>query len=120
ALWSSAFIVAGLVGVVLLLVSGVFLGTKGKALKQMLDAIAKNGADQPAPKLVAPPLVGALPLVNSGIALAVAVDMVTQPRSLPVPLGSVAIGIVLGAARSMRTSDLPASASVSGEPSSSN
>src|SRR5215831_16638484 len=103
ALWSSAFIIAGLVGVVLLLVSGVFLGTKGKAVKQMLEGIAKGGADLPAPRLVAPPLVAALPLVNSGIALAVAFDMVTKPTSLPVALGIVGVGIVLGAAISMRS-----------------
>jgi hypothetical protein len=120
ALWSSAFIIAGLVGVVLLLVSGVFLGTKGKAVKQMLEGIAKGGADLPAPRLVAPPLVAALPLVNSGIALAVAFDMVTKPTSLPVALGIVGIGIVLGAAISMRSpSEAPVAASTSREPSSS-
>ena len=35
--WSTGFVVAGLVGVVLLLAGGTFLGIKGKALKQMLE-----------------------------------------------------------------------------------
>jgi hypothetical protein len=100
--WSTGFVVAGLVGVVLLLVSGVFLGTKGKALKQMLEEMAKKGADQPAPRLVPPPVVAALPLINTGVALSVAFDMVTKPASIPVALGVVAIGIVLGAAGAMR------------------
>src|SRR5882757_6320315 len=60
---SSGFVAAGLAGVVLLLASGVFLAIKGKALKQVLEGIAKNGADLPAPKLVPPPLVAALPAI---------------------------------------------------------
>src|SRR6476646_5474321 len=35
-IWSTGFVVAGLVGVALLLMSGVFLSTKAKALKQVL------------------------------------------------------------------------------------
>ena len=104
---STGFVVAGLVGAGLLLVSGVFLGTKGKALKQILDEMAKHGADQPAPKLVPPPLVAALPAINTGIALSVAFDMVTKPASIHVALGVLAIGIVLSAAASMRHSRVP-------------
>jgi hypothetical protein len=104
---STGFVVAGLVGAGLLLVSGVFLGTKGKALKQILDEMAKQGADQPAPKLVSPPLVAALPVINTGIALTVAFDMVTKPASIPVALGVLAIGIVLSVAASMRHSQGP-------------
>ena len=100
--WSSGFVVAGLVGVTLLLVSGVFLSTKGRALKHMLDEMAKRGADQPAPKLVPPALVAALPLINTGISLSVVFDMVTKPSSIPVALSVVAIGIALGAAGRMR------------------
>jgi hypothetical protein len=100
--WSTGFVVAGLVGVALLLVSGVFLATKGKALKQMLEGLAKNGGNQPAPKLVAPPLLAALPFINTFIALGVALDMVTKPASIPVALSVVAIAIVLGAAVGLR------------------
>src|SRR5437879_4898638 len=99
---SSGFVAAGLVGVVLLLASGVFLAIKGKALKQVLEGIAKNGADLPAPKLVPPPFVAALPVINTGIALGVAFDMVTKPASIPVALGIVGVGIALGAATAMR------------------
>jgi hypothetical protein len=100
--WSTGFVVAGLVGVALLLVSGVTLAIKGKALGQMLEEMAKRGADQPAPKLVPPPLIAALPMINTGIALSVAFDMVTKPTSIPVALSVMAIGIVLGAALAPR------------------
>src|SRR5919112_3075241 len=49
--WTTGFIFAGLVGVVLLLASGTYLGIKGKALKLVLEDLAASGADQPAPKL---------------------------------------------------------------------
>ncbi|HXT14694.1 MAG TPA: hypothetical protein VN706_03645 [Gemmatimonadaceae bacterium] len=100
--WSSGFIVAGLVGATLLLASGVFLGIKGRALKHVLDEMAKGGMDKPAPKLVPPPLIAALPAINTGIALAVVFDMVTKPASVPVALAIVAVGIALGAASGMR------------------
>jgi hypothetical protein len=101
-IWSSGFVVAGLVGVALLLISGVYLSTKAKALKAVLDEIAKRGADQPAPALAPPPFVAALPVINTGIALSVVFDMVTKPTSLPIALGIVAIGIVIAAAGAMR------------------
>ena len=94
--WSTGFILAGLVGVVLLFASGTYLGIKGGALKAVLEGIAAKGADQPAPKLAPPPLVVLLPTVNSGIALAVAFDMVMKTESVPISLGVIAVGIVLG------------------------
>ena len=102
ATWSTGFVVAGLVGVTLLLVSGVFLATKAKALKQVLEEMAKRGADQPAPRLVPPRLVAALPAINTGIALSVVFDMVTKPVSIPVALTVLAVGIVISAAGAMR------------------
>jgi len=100
--WSTGFVVGGLLGVLLLLVSGVFLGTKGKALKQVLEGMAKNGANQPAPKLVPPPFIAAMPFINSGIALGVAFDMVTKPVSIPIAVSAIVAGIVLGAVLGMR------------------
>ena len=94
---STGFIVAGMLGVVLLFASGTFLGIKGGALKGVLEQMASKGADQPAPKLVPPAAVVLLPTVNTGIALAVAFVMVTKPTSIPIALGIVAVGIVLGA-----------------------
>jgi len=96
-IWSTGFIVAGLVGVLLLLMSGVFLATKGRALKQRLEGMAKAGGDQPMPALVPPALVAMLPTVNTGIALSVVFDMVMKPASVSAALGIIAIGIVLGA-----------------------
>lgn len=96
--WSSGFVVAGFAGVALLLLSSVYLGVKGAALRRMLEAAAARGADHLAPALVPPTLVAVLPPVNSAIALAVAFDMVTKPASIGVALGVVALGVVLGAA----------------------
>src|ERR1700743_3430937 len=65
--WGSGFVVAGLTGVVFLFASGTFLGLKGKALGEFLETIAARGVDQPAPRLVPPPMVATLPTVNTGI-----------------------------------------------------
>ena len=108
AVWRSGFVVAGLTGVVLLLVIGGFLGAKGKAVQQRLEQLAARNPDQPAPKFVPPPIVAALPMINTGIALSVAFDMVTKPASVPAALGIVAIGIVLGAATGLRRPALAA------------
>ena len=106
--WSSGFVVAGLVGVALLLGFGAFLGNKAKGLQQVLQNIAKNGIDLPAPKLAPPPLVTILPVVNTVIALSVAFDMVTKPASIPVALTIVAIGPLVGVAAAMRRRPAPA------------
>lgn len=96
--WTMGYIVAGLVGVALLLASGTYLGIKGKAFAEVLDKLAASGADREPPPLVPPPLVVALPVINTGIALAVAFDMVTKPSSVAVALGVVAVGIAIPAA----------------------
>ena len=90
--WSNGFVVAGLVGVVSLFASGAFLGSKAKLLKNVLEAVAKEGSDRPAPRLVPPRLVIILPLVNTGIALSVAFDMVIKPTSVPGALGILGVG----------------------------
>ncbi len=94
---STGFVVAGMVGVALLLVNSVYLGTKGKTFGQMLDALAARGENNPPPVFVPPALVATLPVVNTGIALSVAFDMVTKPASIPLALGIVGLGIGLGA-----------------------
>ena len=94
---SSAFVVAGVLAIVWLFASGTFLGIKGGALKGVLEGIvAANGADHPAPKMAPPVAIVLLPTINTGVALAVALDMVVKPASLPVALGIVAVGVVLG------------------------
>jgi len=100
--WGSGFVVAGLTGVVLLLASGVFLALKGRSLQRALESIAQRGLDQPAPTLVAPPIVAALPAINTGIALGVVFDMVTKPASVPFALMVVVFGILLGATAYLR------------------
>lgn len=91
--WSAGFVVAGLVGVTLLLGSGTYLGIKAKGLKQVLAGMASKAPDAPAPRLAPPPLVAMLPLVNTGLALSVVFDMVTKPASISVALAVIAIGI---------------------------
>lgn len=105
--WSSGFVVAGLVGVGLLLASGTFLGIKGRALTQVLETIAEAGMDRPAPKLVPPPLVAALPGANTGVALGVVFDMVTKPTSIPIALTVIVIGAALTTAIAMRGRTAP-------------
>jgi len=118
-LWSSGFLVAGLVGVALLFASGTFLGIKGNALKQILEQAAKQGSERAAPKLVPPPLVVMLPVVNTGIALSVVFDMVTKPSSVPVALGVIGIGTLLSAATTWRRRPAPAFTDARVSPSSS-
>jgi len=94
---SSAFVVAGVLAIVWLFASGTYLGIKGGALKGMLEGlVAAQGADHPAPKMAPPAAIVLLPTVNTGVALATALDMVVKPASLPVALGIVAVGVVLG------------------------
>ena len=93
----SGFIVAGIVGVVWLFASGAFLGIKGGGFRRALEGMAAKGADQPVPKMVPPAAVVLLPTLNTGVALGVALDMVAKPASVPIALGIVAVGAVLGA-----------------------
>jgi hypothetical protein len=93
---SSGFIVAGVLAIVWLFASGAFLGIKGGVLKGVLEEIASKGADKPAPRLVPPAAVVMLPTINTGVALAVALDMVSKPTSIPIALGIVAAGAVFG------------------------
>jgi len=80
-----------------LFASGAFLGIKGGAVRRALEGMAAKGADQPVPKMVPPAAVVLLPTINTGIALGVALDMVAKPASIPIALGIVAVGAVLGA-----------------------
>lgn len=105
--WSSGFVVAGLVGVAMLLASGTFLGIKGRALTQVLETVAEAGTDRPAPKLVPPPLVAALPGANTGVALGVVFDMVTKPTSIPIALTVIVIGAALTTVIAMRGRTAP-------------
>lgn len=100
--WTSGFVVAGFVGVAWLLASGIYLSMKAKALKAVLEKLAKSGADRPAPPLVPPPVVAALPFINTGVAIAVVFDMATKPSRVPVALLVVAIGAAVGVAPSIR------------------
>jgi hypothetical protein len=109
--WTSGYVVAGLVGVALLLASGIFLAIKGKALAAVLEKMAAaSGADSAVPQLAPPMLVVALPVINTGVALAVVFDMVTKPASVVVALSVVALGIAIPATMILRPRQLSTSA----------
>src|SRR4029079_10178035 len=93
--WLNGFVVSGLVGVAFLLASGTYLGIKGKALKQVLEGMAKAGADRPAAHMAPPKLVAVLPLANTGVALGVVFDMAAKPASIALALGIAAAGAAI-------------------------
>ena len=95
--WSAGFVVAGLAGITLLFGSGTYLGIKAKGFGQLLVSLSSKAPDAAPPRLVPPPLVAMLPVVNTGIALAVVFDMVTKPASIVVALAIVAVGIGVSA-----------------------
>lgn len=95
--WSAGFVVAGMVGITLLFGSGTYLGIKAKGLGQLLASIASKAPDAAAPRPVPPPLVAMLPVINTGIALAVVFDMVTKPASVGAALTVIAVGIAVSA-----------------------
>jgi hypothetical protein len=96
--WGSGFVVAGLTGVVFLFASGTFLGLKGKALGGFLETVAAKGTNEPVPRLIPPKSAILLPLINAGVALGVAFDMVTKPSSVLLALAIVALGAAIAAA----------------------
>ena len=102
--WKSGFVISGLLGVAFLLGTGTYLGIKAKALKQVLENLAKQGAERPMPKLVPPTLVRTLPVANSGVALAVVFDMVTKPVSVPLAVGILLLGAMISLGLSRRKS----------------
>ena len=100
--WSAGFVVAGVLGIAVLLVNSVFLARQGIALGRMLERMAAQDADQPAPALTPPPVLGALPAVNSSVAIAIVFVMVTKPASVSLALGVLVLGVVIGAASALR------------------
>ena len=103
--WTSGFIVSGLFGVAFLLGSGTYLGIKAKALKQVLENLAKDGADRPPPKLIPPPLVAMLPVLNTGVAFGVIFDMVTKPASIALGMAILVVGAASSVALALRRLD---------------
>jgi hypothetical protein len=108
--WTSGFVISGLFGVVFLLGSGTYLGIKGNALKQVLENLAKDGADRPVPKLIPPRAVRMLPVVNTGVVFGVIFDMVTKPASISVALAILVFGAAVSVALSRRTASQPSAA----------
>jgi hypothetical protein len=109
--WASGFVVSGLVGVAFLLGSGTYLGIKGKGLQQVLEKLAKDGADRPVPKLIPPRLVAMLPVLNTGVAFGVVFDMVTKPASIALGLAVLVVAAAISVASATRPSRNPARSS---------
>ena len=95
--WGSGFVIAGLIGVTLLLGSGIYLGIKAKGLRQVLANVSSKTPDAAAPRLAPLPLVAMLPVINTGVALAVVFDMVTKPASVVAALTVLGIGVAVSA-----------------------
>jgi hypothetical protein len=94
----TGFVVGGVIGIVVLLLAGTVLGAKGKALKRVLEPLAANGPDQPAPPLDEPRYLTLLPYANSGLVLGVVLDMVAKPPSITTALTMVFAGMAIGVA----------------------
>lgn len=104
--WTSGFVISGLFGVAFLLGSGTYLGIKAKVLKQVLEKLAKDGADRPPPKLIPPPMVAMLPVLNTGVAFGVIFDMVTKPASIALALAIPLVGAAISVAMARRKATL--------------
>jgi hypothetical protein len=100
--WLAGFVVAGLVGITLLLGSGTYLGVKAQGLRQLLASASSKNPDAEPPRLVPPRLVAILPVVNTGVALSVVFDMVTKPASIGVALAVIVIGIAVSVFAALR------------------
>lgn len=76
--WGAGFVSAGLAGAVLLLVIGVFMSIKAKALRGRMEQLVSANPDAP-PRMPPNALMAMLSEVNHGIALGVVFDMVMKP-----------------------------------------
>jgi hypothetical protein len=88
--WSSGFTIAGLVGVTLLLGSAPYPGVKAKELRQLLQNVASKDANAAPPRLVPQRLATMLPVINTGIAIALVYDMTVKPASIALALAVIA------------------------------
>lgn len=91
-----AYVDAGLLGVVLLLASGTYLGIKGAGLKRILEEAVLRDPEAAPPRVIPPAAVRFLPAINSGLALGVVFDMVTKPASIALSLGLVLLSGAVG------------------------
>ena len=96
ALWSSGFVVAGLTGVGMLLLLGMVLSIKGRAMKQRIEQAIRDEGPSQAPTIPRDPVVGILQNIPVGIVLAVMFDMTTKP-SVGSSLGVIGLGVAVGA-----------------------
>ncbi len=114
--WSSGFVIGGLTGVVILLITGGTLAAKGRAMKGQLEQLVAQGRGGEAPDFPPNRALALLQRVPDGVVLGVIFDMVAKP-SLGVALsalavcvaGSVAIGL-------LRSSETASESSAEGAP----
>ena len=99
---SAGYVDAGLLGVILLLASGTYLGIKGAGLKRILEGAVARDPDAAPTRIMPPVAVRLLPVINTGIAIGVAFVMVAKPASIPVALGIVALGGLIAAVGAAR------------------
>ncbi len=93
--WNLGWVDAGLVGVVVLFVSGLALERHGRGIGAELARLGDGPLDARAAAAVRDPVAAAQSWANSMLALAVVFDMATKP-ALPVALTVLAIGVLAG------------------------
>lgn len=99
--WSSGFVIGGLTGAVLLLVTGGILAAKGRAVTVHLEQLVASGHGGDAPDIPPDRAMALLQRVPDGIVIGVIFVMVTKPgvavaliALLICTAGSVAIGLL--------------------------
>lgn len=95
--WSTGWVAAGVAGVIVLFLNGGVLGRHGGMLARELARQAAERSAEAAPVIAPAPVAARLGWANTGIAIAVTFVMITKP-ALPVSLGLLVAGAVLGAA----------------------
>lgn len=95
--WSEGWIDVALVGVVLLFVSGGFLGSRGKALGRALQGDPRDPVSPAAARMVRDPVTRSVSFGNTGMAIGIVFIMVTKPDLLG-SIVSLVVAIILGMA----------------------
>lgn len=101
--WSSGFVVAGLTGSVILLVTGATLAAKGRAITTRLQQLVDQGRGGDAPDLPPDRALSLLQRVPDGIVLGVIFDMVAKP-GVGVALSALVVGVAASVAIGVLTS----------------
>lgn len=93
--WHEGWIIAALIGVVLLLIGGTLIGSRGKALGRALAGDPHAPVSAATARLVRDPIARSLSYANTALSISIVYIMVTKP-SLPGALAAFAVAILIG------------------------